>query len=55
MYVCMCVYTGAAAVAADNLFYYLTYENAVNIDSIEDPLQREAAKAQVECHTYIHL
>ena len=39
--------TGAAAVEAHNVFYYLTYENSVDISTIEDPLQREAAKAQV--------
>jgi hypothetical protein len=36
--------TGPNAVAAKNVFYYLTYENAINIESIEDSLQREAAK-----------
>ena len=36
--------TGPNAIAAKNVFYYLTYENSINIDSIEDPLQREAAK-----------
>ena len=36
------------AVKANNLFYYLTYENcAININNIEDPLQREATKSQV--------
>jgi hypothetical protein len=39
--------TGAAAVEAKNVFYYLTYENAINIDAIADPLQREATKTQV--------
>jgi len=39
--------TGPNAVEAQNVFYYLTYENAVDIDSIEDPLEREAAKSQV--------
>lgn len=38
--------TGPAALAANNIFYYLTYENAVNIEAIEDPLQREAAKVR---------
>ena len=41
--------TGEAAVAANNVFYYLTYEGAVDIDSIEEPLQREAAKVGVGC------
>jgi hypothetical protein len=39
--------TGPAAIAANNLFYYLTYEGSVHIDAIEDPHQREATKAQV--------
>ncbi|CAM9346093.1 unnamed protein product, partial [Ectocarpus fasciculatus] len=39
--------TGPAAVDANNVFYYLTYENAIQLDKIEDPLQREAAKSQV--------
>ena len=39
--------TGQAAKDAHNIFYYLTYEGAINIEAIEDPLQREAAKAQV--------
>ena len=38
---------GEEAIKAHNLFYYLTYENAIDIEAIEDPLQREAAKAQV--------
>lgn len=38
---------GQAAIDAHNVFYYLTYENAVNIDAIEDDLSRDAAKAQV--------
>ena len=39
--------TGAEAVKADNVFYYLTYEGAVDIESITDPLEREALEAQV--------
>ena len=39
--------TGPAAVEANNVFHYLTYENAIDIEAITDPLQREAAKAQV--------
>jgi hypothetical protein len=38
---------GEAAIDAKNLFYYLTYEGAVDIESIKDPLQKEAVKAQV--------
>lgn len=29
---------GAAAVAADNVFYYLTYYGMVDISEIEDPV-----------------
>ena len=36
--------TGPAAVQASNVFYYLTYENAIDIESIQDPLQRAATK-----------
>lgn len=39
--------TGPAAIDACNVFYYLTYENAINIDAIEDPLQREATKVRL--------
>jgi hypothetical protein len=39
--------SGQAAIDACNLFHYLTYENAIDIESIEDPLQRSAMKAQV--------
>jgi hypothetical protein len=36
--------TGLAAVDADNVFYYLTYEDAVDIDAIEDPIMRRAVR-----------
>jgi hypothetical protein len=32
------------AEAAYNVFVHLTYENAIDIESIEDPLQRAATK-----------
>lgn len=38
---------GKYSIEANNLFYYLTYEDAVNIDSIEDPLQKEATKVTI--------
>ena len=38
---------GEAAIQAHNLFFYLTYENAVDIDQITDPLVREAMLSQV--------
>ena len=39
--------TGEAAVEAKNVFSYLTYENAIDIDQIADPLEKEATIAQV--------
>ncbi len=38
---------GEAALKSDNLFFYLTYEGAVNVASITDCIQREAVEAQV--------
>lgn len=32
---------GKAAQEASNVFYYLTYEGAVDLDDIADPLQRK--------------
>eukprot|EP00002_Diphylleia_rotans_P003252 TRINITY_DN1221_c0_g2_i5.p1 TRINITY_DN1221_c0_g2~~TRINITY_DN1221_c0_g2_i5.p1 ORF type:complete len:3003 (-),score=493.93 TRINITY_DN1221_c0_g2_i5:105-9113(-) len=39
--------SGKAAEDAVNLFYYLTYEGSVDIDSIQDPQQRKAIIAQI--------
>ncbi|XP_033105986.1 lipopolysaccharide-responsive and beige-like anchor protein [Anneissia japonica] len=38
---------GPEAVRATNVFYYLTYEDSVNLDSIEDPVMREAIENQI--------
>jgi len=38
---------GEAAVKADNLFYYLTYEGAVDLEQVEDPVERAAFEAQI--------
>ncbi|XP_069487363.1 lipopolysaccharide-responsive and beige-like anchor protein isoform X2 [Ambystoma mexicanum] len=38
---------GPEAVRALNVFYYLTYEGAVNLSSITDPMLREAVEAQI--------
>ncbi len=38
---------GEEAVKADNVFHYLTYEGAVNLDSIADPVERNAIKLQI--------
>jgi hypothetical protein len=38
---------GEAAVAADNLYYYLTYEGSVDLDSVTDHRERAALEMQV--------
>ncbi|KAL6578417.1 hypothetical protein OROMI_010745 [Orobanche minor] len=38
---------GKPAIEAANIFYYLTYEGAVNLDNIEDDLQRSAIEDQI--------
>lgn len=38
---------GPEAVRALNMFYYLTYEGAINLNSITDPIFREAVEAQI--------
>ncbi|XP_042020550.1 BEACH domain-containing protein B-like isoform X1 [Salvia splendens] len=38
---------GKPAVEAANIFYYLTYEGAVNMDNMEDDLQRSAIEDQI--------
>ncbi|XP_038203257.1 lipopolysaccharide-responsive and beige-like anchor protein isoform X2 [Arvicola amphibius] len=38
---------GPEAVRALNVFYYLTYEGAVSLNSITDPVLREAVEAQI--------
>lgn len=38
---------GPEAVRATNVFYYLTYEGSVDMDSISDPLMREAIENQI--------
>uniref|UniRef100_A0A672H2V9 Neurobeachin n=1 Tax=Salarias fasciatus TaxID=181472 RepID=A0A672H2V9_SALFA len=39
---------GPEAVRALNVFHYLSYEGSVNLDSITDPLLREATEAQIQ-------
>ncbi|XP_048119783.1 neurobeachin-like isoform X1 [Alosa alosa] len=39
---------GPEAVRALNVFHYVTYEGSVNLDSIADPLLREAMEAQIQ-------
>ncbi|EXB79620.1 BEACH domain-containing protein lvsC [Morus notabilis] len=38
---------GKPAVEAANIFYYLTYEGAVDLDTMEDDLQRSAVEDQI--------
>uniref|UniRef100_A0A669BYI8 Neurobeachin n=1 Tax=Oreochromis niloticus TaxID=8128 RepID=A0A669BYI8_ORENI len=38
---------GPEAARALNVFYYLTYEGAVNLSSINDPMLREAVESQI--------
>ena len=39
--------TGQAAVDAHNVFYYLTYEDAIDLDAIKDPVRRQGMKTQI--------
>ena len=38
---------GPEAIAAKNVFHPLTYEGAVNVDDIQDPVQKAASIAQI--------
>ncbi|XP_072024442.1 protein FAN-like [Amphiura filiformis] len=38
---------GKEAEDSNNLFYYLTYEGAVDLDSVKDPNEKESIKAQI--------
>lgn len=39
---------GPEAVRATNVFYYLTYEGSVDLDTIQDPVMREAIENQIK-------
>lgn len=39
---------GAAAIEADNLYYYLTYEGAVDLDRVTDSRERDALVMQIQ-------
>ena len=39
--------SGEEAVKADNLFYYLTYEGAVDLEAVTDPVERRSLEAQI--------
>jgi hypothetical protein len=38
---------GEEAVKAANMFYYLTYEGAVDLTAIEDPVMRSSIEQQI--------
>ena len=38
---------GQAAVDATNVFYYCTYEGAVDLDAVKDPAEREALEGMI--------
>eukprot|EP01147_Barroeca_monosierra_P008921 gene8922-1264_t len=39
--------TGPEAIKAHNLFYYLTYEGEIDLDSVTDPAERKAYELQI--------
>jgi factor associated with neutral sphingomyelinase activation len=43
-----CKQRGDEAMKADNTFFYLTYEGAVDLDSISDPLQKRSLSLQIQ-------
>ncbi len=45
-----CKQRGEEARLANNLFHPLTYEGAVNVDTIADPVERQAAIAQINSY-----
>lgn len=47
LYVSMGALAGPEAVRATNMFYYLTYEGCADLDSISDPVMREAVENQI--------
>ncbi len=44
---------GKEAEEACNVFYYLTYEGAVNLDQIEDPTQLKVQPYHISCHSLL--
>jgi factor associated with neutral sphingomyelinase activation len=42
-----CKQKGQAAIDANNLFYYLTYEGAVDLDAVTDPIQKLSFEVQI--------
>ncbi len=45
--ICAFFFQGPEAIRAVNVFYYLTYEGAVNLDSITNPTDRAAIETQI--------
>lgn len=45
---------GPEATRALNVFYYLTYEGAVNLSSINDPMLREVRLLHIHVHFNAH-
>ena len=41
------IFSGPEAIRAVNVFYYLTYEGAVNLDTITNPTDRAAIETQI--------
>ena len=46
---------GDAALRADNLFYHMTYEGAVDIEAVTDPMQRRAIEMQIGMVLYNYI
>ena len=44
---CIC-FPGPEAIRATNVFYYLTYEDAVNFETIKNPTDRATIEAQIK-------
>eukprot|EP01051_Picozoa_sp_SAG22_P013683 SAG22_NODE_1559_length_4124_cov_4.090186_2_plen_1021_part_00 len=42
-----CKQRGKAAADAANVFYYLTYEGAIKMDEVDDPIERDSILAQI--------
>lgn len=46
---------GERAVAAHNVFYFLTYDDSIDLDSIEDPALRSATEQQMSHFGYVRV
>ncbi|KAG7376855.1 hypothetical protein PHYPSEUDO_012655 [Phytophthora pseudosyringae] len=43
-----CKQQGEEAVKANNLFYYLSYEGSVDLDAVDDPVQKGSLESQIQ-------